>query len=180
MNVSYTWLVPPFGVSKFRLNAGTILGTVPYPMLKIHEGNGTYFYAKNAFACMDYYEFASDLWTTFFWEHNFKGFFLGKIPLLKKLQWREVVTLRAAYGTVTEKNNGILGDPSSSAVMLFPEGMKKLNKPYVEMGAGVTNILKMFRIDAFWRLTHRYDVKNGVRVPHDNRFVVNIGFEFKF
>lgn len=180
LSVAYTLTLPPLGVSKFNFNAGTVVGTVPYPMLKIHEGNGTYTFSKDSFACMDYYEFASDLWTTLFWEHNFKGFFLGKIPLLKRLQWREVFSLRAAYGTVRRENNGIAGAPEFGAVMYFPEKMNKLNRPYVEMGVGVTNILRFIRVDAFWRMTHRYETKDGVRVPHDNRFVLNIGTEFKF
>ena len=129
---------------------------------------------------MNYYEFASDLWTTLFWEHNFKGFFLGKIPLLRRLQWREVASVRAAYGTIRKENNGIKGDDSFGSVMLFPEKMDKLNRPYVEMGVGITNIFRVLRIDTFWRMTHRYEVKDGVKVPHDNRFVVNFGLEFRF
>lgn len=180
LSVQYTLSVPPAGMSRFDLNAGTIVGTVPYPMLKIHEGNGTYTFSRHSFNCMDYYEFSSDLWATFFWEHNFKGFFLGKIPLLKRLQWREAVSLRAAYGTVRKENNGIAGDDSFGAVMLFPEKMGRLDRPYVEMGAGVTNIFRFLRIDAFWRMTHRYEVKDGVKVLHDNRFVLTFGAEFKF
>lgn len=180
LSVHYTLPIPPLGLSKFDLNTGTIVGRVPYPMLKIHEGNGTYTFSRYAFNCMDYYEFASDLWTTFFWEHNFKGFFLGKIPLLKKLQWREVASLRAAYGTIRKENNGMADEDESGAVMLFPGKMGKLNRPYVEMGVGVTNIFRFLRIDAFWRMTHRYEIKDGVKVPHDNRFVVTFGFEFRF
>ena len=180
LSVHYTLPIPPLGLSKFDLNTGTIVGRVPYPMLKIHEGNGTYTFSRYAFNCMDYYEFASDLWTTFFWEHNFKGFFLGKIPLLKKLQWREVASLRAAYGTIRKENNGMADEDESGAVMLFPGKMGKLNRPYVEMGVGVTNIFRFLRIDAFWRMTHRYEIKDGVKVPHDNRFVVTFGMEFRF
>ena len=180
LSLHYTLTLPPLGLSKFDFNTGTIVGRVPYPMLKIHEGNGTYTFSRNSFACMDYYEFASDLWATLFWEHNFKGFFLGKIPLLRRLQWREVASLRAAYGTIRKENNGIFGEQRSGAVMLFPQGMNKLNRPYVEMGVGVTNIFRFLRIDAFWRMTHRYEVKDGVKVPHDNRFVINFGLEFKF
>ena len=180
LSLHYPLTLPPLGLSKFDFNTGTIVGRVPYPMLKIHEGNGTYTFSRNSFACMDYYEFASDLWATLFWEHNFKGFFLGKIPLLRRLQWREVASLRAAYGTIRKENNGILGEQRSGAVMLFPQGMNKLNRPYVEMGVGVTNIFRFLRIDAFWRMTHRYEVKDGVKVPHDNRFVINFGLEFKF
>ena len=180
LTIHYTLPIPPLGLSKFDLNTGTVVGKVPYPMLKIHEGNGTYTFSRNSFACMDYYEFASDLWTTLFWEHNFKGFFLGKIPLLRRLQWREVASLRAAYGTIRKQNNGIVGSEDASAVMIFPEKMGKLNRPYVEMGVGITNIFRFLRIDAFWRMTHRYEVKDGVKVPHDNRFVLNFGLEFRF
>ena len=179
-SLHYTLPVPPIGLSKFDFNAGIIVGQVPYPMLKIHEGNGTYTFSRYSFACMNYYEFASDLWSTFFWEHNFKGFFLGKIPLLRRLQWREVVSLRAAYGTIRKENNGIIADGRHGAVMLFPEGMNKLNRPYVEMGVGITNIFRFLRIDAFWRMTHRYEVNDGVKTPHDNRFVLNFGLEFRF
>lgn len=180
LTIHYTLPIPPVGLSKFDLNTGMVVGKVPYPMLKIHEGNGTYTFSRYSFACMDYYEFASDLWTTLFWEHNFKGFFLGKIPLLRRLQWREVASLRAAYGTIRKQNNGIVGSEDASAVMLFPEKMGKLNRPYVEMGVGITNIFRFLRIDAFWRMTHRYEEKDGVKVPHDNRFVLNFGLEFRF
>ena len=179
VSVRYNWLLPPFGQSRIRFNAGAVLGQVPYPMLYLFEGNGTYSYHRNAFACMDHYEFAADRWATLLWEHNFKGFFLGRIPLLRQLQWREVLSLKAGYGTLRDENNGIAGSPRFGAVMLFPEGMKTLEKPYVEMGVGITNIFKVLRIDAYWRMTHRDDVKNGVKVPHDNRFVINFGFEFK-
>ena len=42
LSIHYTLPIPPLGLSKFDLNTGTIVGKVPYPMLKIHEGNGTY------------------------------------------------------------------------------------------------------------------------------------------
>ena len=123
------------GTSKITLSGGKIIGQVPYPFLKLHEGNGSYFFDKTAFSCMEYYEFASDTWITLFWEHNFKGFFLGKIPLLKRLQWRENFTLKAAYGTVNARNDGRPGKQSVfEAPMLFPAGMNTLDKPYVEMG----------------------------------------------
>ena len=181
LTISYRLATPPAGFSRIRLNIGKIFGTVPYPLLKLHEGNGTYFLDKNAFACMSFYEFASDTWATFFLEHNFNGFFLGKIPLLRRMQLREVYTLKAAYGTLSEKNNGIIGHPASSgASLLFPIGMSSLEKPYVEMGIGVSNIFRLFRIDAFWRITHRYKEVGGVRQKADNRFALNFGIELKF
>ncbi len=179
VSIDFTWLVPPFGASEINLRAGTIVGTVPYPMLEIHEGNGTYALHTQRFACMNYYEFASDSWATLFWEHNFKGFFLGKIPLVRNMNLREIAVLRAAYGTVRKENNGNPGDPDFGSGMLFPAGMKTLETPYVEMGFGISNIFRMVRVDFIWRLTHRNDVMYGLPVPHDNRFVVNIGFDLK-
>lgn len=182
LSMDYTLRLPPVGQSKIQLSVGKIVGTVPYPMLKLHEGNGTYILDKSAFACMDFYEFASDTWCTAFLEHNFGGFFLGKIPLIKKLHWREVFTVKAAYGTLSKKNNGILGSAhSSSAPMLFPEGMSDLNKPYVEMGVGISNILRMLRVDTFWRMTHRYTTAaDGTREKVPHCFAVNVGLEIKF
>ena len=178
MKIQYTLLTPPVGSSNIVLNAGTVVGKVPYLLLKIYEGNETYKIKSKAFSCMDYYEFASDTWATLFWEHDFRGFFLGKIPLIKKLKLREVVLVRAAYGTLRDENNGIQDNPTLNAELVFPEGMRNLETPYVEAGVGLSNIFKVFRVDAVWRLTHREKMINGEMVPNPNRFVINLGFEF--
>lgn len=175
----YVLKIPPVGTSRFYLSSGMIVGRVPYPMLYIFQGNGTYTLNEDAFSCMDYYEFAADTWTTFIWIHDFKGFFLGKIPLLKKMQLRELAMVKVAYGTLTNKNNGIPGDRDFGAVMKFPDGMGTLDKPYVEVGVGVTNIFRMLRVDASWRLTHRNDAVSGERLRPGSLFSVNVGFEFK-
>ena len=182
LGLSYKLQIPPVGSSDIRFTLGKIIGTVPYPMLKLHEGNGTYILDRSSFSCMAFYEFASDTWTTLFWEHNFGGFFLGKIPLIKYLHWREVLTVKAAYGTLSEKNNGIVGNSHSvQAPMIFPAGMGALNKPYVEMGVGISNILNLLRVDTFWRMTHRQILTpEGEKIKSPNCFVVNIGLEIKF
>lgn len=178
MTINYRLALPPAGYSRIRFNAGAIFGQVPYLLLKLHEGNGTYFLDKTAFACMDFYEFASDRWATFSLEHNFNGFFLGKIPLLRRMQLREVYTVKAAYGTISKQNLGL--DENSEAILLFPRGMSSLNKPYVEMGVGITNIFRLLRVDAFWRMTHRYKEVNGVRQKVKNNFALNVGIEVRF
>ena len=190
LGVRYDLAMPPFGTSYFRMKAGKIWGKVPYPMLKLHEGNGTYFYSPEAFACLDFYEFASDTWAQFFYEHNFKGFFLGKIPLLKRLNLREVVSFRGVVGTVSDKNNGSadhiasITDPATGRIaagadspyLLFPAGMTGVKKPYFEAGVGITNIFRMFRVDTFWRLNH----KENYLGEKNTAWVVNLGVELKF
>lgn len=180
ITAEYTLRVPPVGNSYMNLSAGKIFGTVPYPMLNIFQGNGTYFLNKETFACMDYYEFAADTWVTFSLMHDFKGFFLGKIPGIRKMNLREIAIFKMAYGDLTKKNNGIIGDPEGKAAMLFPEGMTTLNKPYMEAGVGITNIFRLLRVDAYWRLNHRWHMVDGERKKVDNRFVVNVGFELNF
>ena len=159
------WRVPAgaFGFARLHVNGGSILGSVPYPLLKLHEGNETVFMDRSAFSCMDYYEFASDRWLTASYEHNLDGFFLGKIPLIKQLDLREVLTVRTAWGTISRQNR-------ENAVYRLLPGMEALEKPYVEAGVGVCNIFRIFRIDGFWRLTH-----------HKNRnFVINVSMDVDF
>ncbi|MBS1446517.1 MAG: carboxypeptidase-like regulatory domain-containing protein [Odoribacter sp.] len=165
---------PPIGTSKFALSGGKIFGKVPYPLLKLHEGNATYFYDPYAFSCMNYYEFASDLWASLMYEHHFKGFFLGKIPLMKRLKWREVFIFKALIGTLEKKNNGSLED--TRAILLFPEGMSSVSKPYFEAGVGIENIFRILRVDAIWRLSHRHSVP-GQKVQN---FAVNFSINLNF
>ncbi len=174
LDIKYSFNIPPLGKSQLLLSGGHIFGKVPYPFLKLHEGNATYFYDPLSYSCMHFYEFASDLWGGISWEHHFRGFFLGRIPLLKRLQLREVVTAKTLWGRISDRNNGRL--PDSEAYMLFPEGMTSLNKPYVEAGVGIENIFRLFRVDAIWRLTHR-DNHDGLNV--DN-FAVNFSFALSF
>jgi len=187
---------PPFGQSLLRVNAGKIIGTVPYPLLHLHEGNSTFLLNKQAFSCMDYMEFASDTWVTVFYNHCFWGYFLGKIPLLRRLGLHEEITAKATWGRLSDKNNGNIADFASAsdiqAPMLFPGGTSKLGKtPYVELGAGISNILKFLRVDCFWRVTHRNErvvvnearTQTGEKVMNKiktSNFAVQIGAEFRF
>lgn len=168
LSIKHDFDIAPIGYSDVLLSGGKIFGRVPYPLLKLHEGNATYFYDPNAFSCMDFYEFASDLWGAVFWEHHFRGFFLGKIPLMKRLKWREVATVKALWGRLSDKNDGSMA--SSDALLLFPEGMTSVSKPYIEVGVGIENILRFIRVDAMWRLTHRDN--------HDGRTVDNFAINF--
>ena len=173
-SVDYYLPIAPLGISEMVLTAGKIFGKVPYPLLKLHEGNATYFYDQYAFSCMNFYEFASDAWFSFFYEHHFKGFFLGKIPLMKRLKWREVFVFKGLIGTLSDKNNGSV--PDTEAVLLFPKGMSSVSKPYFEAGVGIENIFRIFRLDAIWRLSHRKE-KPGQNIQN---FAVNMSVYLNF
>lgn len=166
--------LPPIGYSNITLQGGRIFSTVPYPLLKLQEGNGTYFYDSHAFSCMNYYEFASDGWVALFFEHHFNGWLLGRLPLLKRLHWREVFTFKGVWGTLSRRNNGSSAD--TAAPLLFPAGMSSVETPYLETGIGIENIFRFFRVDCIWRLTHRTP-EPGQEIQN---FAVNFGFRLSF
>ncbi len=152
------------GWSKYILETGKIWGTLPYPFLKIHEGNETFFFYPEAGNMVNYYEFISDAYVSMYYTHHFDGLFLNRIPLMRKLKWREVVHGRAVYGTLTDAN---------TAYSEFPDNSSELGKPYYEAGVGIENIFKVGRIDAIWRLSH-------LDKPDADRFRIFISFQFSF
>lgn len=133
------------GWSKYVIEAGKIWGRLPYPFLKMHEGNETYFFDETSFNTMNYFEFVSDEWVSLYYTHRFDGFFLNRIPLLRKLKWREVVWGKGLIGDLSDANRNY---------SQFPQGMYTLGKPYLEAGAGIENIFKFLRVDGVWRLSY--------------------------
>lgn len=128
------------------MEAGKIWGNVPYVLMQLHGGNETYIYDEMAFNMMNYYEFASDQYASIGLFHHFEGLFLNKLPLLRKLKWREVISAKAVIGTVNNQNRSTL---------IFPSSLNSLNKgPYVETSVGIENIFKVFRVDVLFRNTY--------------------------
>ena len=146
INVDDRIRINPIGYTNYILEAGKIWGVLPYPLMILHPGNETYVYDWASFNMMNYYEFASDQYAMATIIHHFDGFFLNKIPLMRKLKWREVASFRCVYGSVSQENRDAL---------LFPSTLFTLNQgPYMEAGAGIENIFRFFRVDCFWRLTY--------------------------
>jgi hypothetical protein len=140
-------ITPILGYTDYIIETGKIWGRVPYVLMELHGGNETYIYDYMAFNMMNYYEFASNEYASLSVFHHFEGLFLNKIPLLRKLKWREVVTAKAVIGRVDEANKRAL---------IFPTTLNVLeNGPYVESSIGIENIFKLFRVDVFFRNTYR-------------------------
>lgn len=158
-------LISLLGYTDYIAEAGKIFGTVPFPLMELHGGNETYVYDYMSYNMMKYYEFASDQYASLGVFHHFEGLLFNKIPLIKKLKWREVVTCKALWGSVSDKNRRAL---------IFPKTLNAIgNEPYVEVSAGIENIFKVFRIDALWRCTHH-------RAKAIDNFGVKLGFQLAF
>lgn len=134
-----------FGLFNYTFEAGKIWETLPYPLLFIQPGNNTFVYDKLAFNLMNFYEFVCDQYVSFKAEHHFGGLFLDRIPALRKLKWREVATLSAVTGNLSDANKELQANP---------EAYNSLRKPYIEAGVGIENIFKILRIDNIWRLSY--------------------------
>ncbi|MBK6931332.1 MAG: carboxypeptidase-like regulatory domain-containing protein [Saprospirales bacterium] len=161
--------LPPIGYNYLYLEAGGVFGKVPYPLLTIHRANQTYVYQLYSYNLMNFMEFISDRYIALNMDHNFYGFFLNKIPLIRKLKLREMITLKILYGAITPTNRPYEGSglyrfpayPDGSPITYTLEA-----KPYVEASIGISNLFKVLRIDLVRRfsyLDHPGAPKYGVR-----------------
>ena len=157
MNISRRYYVSILGYTDVALEAGKIFGRVSFPMLFIHAANQTYAYQRSSYNLMNFLEFVSDKYVSLNIDHSFNGFILNKIPLIKKLKFREIVTCKVIYGGIGHNNDPAYNDD----LFRFPAGADDMpltftleKKPYVEAGVGLSNILRVFRIDLIKRFTY--------------------------
>ncbi|HEY8784684.1 MAG TPA: DUF5686 family protein [Mucilaginibacter sp.] len=145
------------GWTDVSVDAGQLFGQVPYPLLEIFHANQTYAYNLYSYNLMNFLEFVSDRYESIFIDQHFNGFFFNKIPLLKKLKWRETASLKAIYGGVSNENNPSL-HPSLYQFPVTGTGQPITyalgRTPYVEGSVGIENIFKFVRVDLVRRFTY--------------------------
>ncbi len=149
--------VAPFGYSGLIVEAGRTFGQVPYPLMTAHRANQTYAYQMESFNLMNFLEFVSDKYASINYYHNFQGVFLGRIPLLKKLKWREIITFKSLWGGIDAKNmpnsdNNLLRFPVDENGQVLTHSLDK--KPYIETSVGIANIFRVVRVDYVRRLNY--------------------------
>lgn len=151
-----------------RLDAIVELGKtysyIPLGLMSIVPGNQTYFAIENTFNLLDFYEFAADSYATIQLQHNFGGRIFSRIPLLRKLNWRETIGFKGVYGTISDKNRDI--NIPSGLIYQAPEDF------YWEYNAGIGNIFKVFRIEFAWR--------GSYITPETTNFGIKGSFGFYF
>ncbi len=158
INIEHWFNLRTYGWSKYMFEAGKIWGVLPYPLLKLHEGNETYSFDQYSYNMMNYYEFVSDKYLSFYYTHHFDGYFLNHIPLLRKLKWREVAYIKGVTGTLS--NDNLIYNKKEMGEMK----LNKLGIPYLEAAVGIENIFKVIRVDAIRRLSYINDPVNHPNV----------------
>lgn len=147
-----------FGFIDSRVGGTYIRGNdLPFIILDIPRANQAINYMSSAYSLMNYMEFVSDrsAYANFHWHTG--GFILKKIPLIKQLKFREIFGFKAIYGDLSDQNNPLI-NPNVIKFPLNDQGRLTTqsfnNQPYMEASIGISNILKVGRIDAVWRLSH--------------------------
>ena len=86
---------------------GKTFGAVPLGLMNVIPGNQSYFIIDNTYNLLNYYDFVSDQYTSLHLEHNFNGKLFARVPMLRKLNWREIIGVKAVYGSVSEENKAL-------------------------------------------------------------------------
>lgn len=142
-----------FGYVDLITKAGKVWTKVPYPLLILPNANLTYTIQPEAYTNMNAIEFINDEYMSWDITYYMNGNLFNRIPLLKKLKWREVFCFRGLWGHLTDKNNPA---KNGSGLFVFPENSYTMGKaPYMEVSAGIENIFKFLRLDYVWRLNYR-------------------------
>ncbi|HBU77212.1 MAG TPA: hypothetical protein DEF18_03850 [Muricauda sp.] len=160
------WQIGGFGRLTSTVELGKTFGAVPLGLLSVIPGNQTLFSLYNVFPNLDFYEFVTDTYATVHLEHNFNGRLFSRIPLLRKLNLREIVGVRGAWGQLSEENIA-LSAPTNIPLMA-PE-----DQVYWEYSLGVGNIFKILRIDFNFR-------GNYLENPDARAFGITGTFGFNF
>ena len=142
-----------FGYVDLITKAGKVWNKVPYPLLILPNANLSYTIQPESYTNMNAMEFISDEYASWDLTYYMNGNLLNRLPLVKKLKWREVFCFRGLWGHLTDKNNPMNG---GEGLYLFPNGSYTLGKaPYMEASIGIENIFKFLRLDYVWRLNYR-------------------------
>lgn len=174
-NLNYTeakiykrfWL-GSWGYVDTHLDGGVQWNKVPFPLLIMPPVNITFLEWEGTFSMMKNMEFLTDRYAfaSVAWDMN--GKLLNRIPLIKKLKWREYISVKGMWGSLTDKNNPLLQRNQNDRMLFqFPSGAREFrnNEPYWEVTVGVHNIFKLLAIDYVRRMNYHGPSikKNGVR-----------------
>lgn len=145
--------IPPFGNISWYIYGGKTFGRVPYTLLDIAPGNELYYYNKYAFNMMNRWEFIHDKYGGVNIEHNIGN---GIFRFFPKLKLRQFWTAKALWGSLSDANKAYN----------FKQGhtFQSLDgNTYLELGTGIDNIFRLFRIDFVWRVLPSTVPKEGDR-----------------
>ena len=130
---------------------------VPYPLLCMPATNLSYIIQDQTFQLVNDMEFLNDRFVSADVSWDFNGKLFNRIPLIKKLKWREYIAVKCLWGDLSDKNNPYLPqNMGSPLLMVFPNTSFVMNpdEPYVELAVGIHNIFKIVHVEYARRLNY--------------------------
>ncbi len=161
------------------LKGGIEWNTVPFPLLIMPAANLSYIKERETFSLIDNMEFLNDKYVSFMASWDMGGKIFNRIPLLRKLKWREFIGTNILWGTLSDKNNPFLeknandsrlfyfpGEFNSDGTYTFQSRVMDKNRPYVEWVAGIHNIFKIVHVEYVRRVNYfsQGTKKWGIRI----------------
>lgn len=158
-----------------RVYAGAEWNKVPFPLLIMPRVNTSYFEHQGSFNMMEDMEFLNDRYAQFNLAWDLEGKIFNRIPLVKRLKWREYIAFKGLWGHLTDKNNPyLLQNANDGTLYRFQHNTNVMGKdPYLELVVGIHNIFKMFEVDYVRRLTY-------TNIPGCKKNGIRFGFNFVF
>ena len=159
------------GQLDYRVQAGVVLGKVPYPLLHHFTANQTHTFDPDRFSLMNTYQYAADQYISLQALWDGRGIFFNLIPGVRNLRLRELIELKMAYGGIRNDHQSVvpfptLPTPTPYAVLSAP------TTPYVELGIGIGNIFRVGELYGVFRLT---DIHNAHTPWWGIRFRFSLG-----
>lgn len=158
-----------WGKMDCRLRGGVQWNEVPYPLLILPETNLSYIIQDFTFEAINNMEFPTDRFLSAQVNWDLSGKLFNRIPLLRKLKWREWIGVRCLWGALSDRNNPTLAENAGSPLLMaFPEGACVIDpaRPYWEISLGIHNIFKLIHVEYVRRLNYNHlptAHKHGVR-----------------
>lgn len=169
------WL-KSWGKMDWLIKGGIQWEKVPYPLLIMPETNLSYIVQDYTFEAINNMEFPTDRFLSGQLNWDLNGKILNRIPLIRKLKWREWIGFRILWGELTDKNNPFLEQNAGSPLLMyFPEGSYVIDpkRPYMELSLGIHNIFKLIHVEYVRRLNY-----NELPTAHKHgvRFMIRMTF----
>ena len=177
VGLSKRTFVAPAGYFDLGIKANRTWGQLPYPLLDIPRANQTFSYQVNGYNLMNFLEFVSDQSVDVNFAYYFNGFIMNKIPLIKHMKLRSVVTFKGLFGQLSDLNNPTLEqNPELPDLPINVDGTQASFplENYIESSVGISNIFKVLRVD----LVRRWTQQDRANVPKGYHIRMKMSIEF--
>lgn len=166
LSVSKDLSLSILGKLRTSFSGGHVWAAAPFPELFIPNANLSYTIQPGSFALMNPMEFINSTYASWHISWHLRGALFNLIPGFRNLRLREIVSFSGLYGKLSDRNNPTF----NKDLYAFPAdaAVSKMNKPYMEISAGLDNIFTILRVDYVWRLNYcdvPYKIdRSGVRI----------------